>query len=60
MAGTTIAGEGGGPVEATFGNPANLADFAGGTQFTFGGTVYYPEAEIENDGTLAAAGIQAF
>ena len=46
MAGTTIAGENGGAVEATFGNPANLADFAGGTQFTFGGTVYYPEAEM--------------
>lgn len=44
MAGTSIAGDHSGPVEAVFGNPANLADFQGGTNFTFGATLYYPEA----------------
>ncbi|MDD9818250.1 MAG: hypothetical protein OXU61_08985, partial [Gammaproteobacteria bacterium] len=51
MAGTTIAGDNAGPVEAVYGNPANLADFyvartgqTAGTQFTFGATLYHPEA----------------
>jgi len=43
IAGTNIAGDTMGPVEATFGNPANLTDFQGGTHFTFGASVYYPE-----------------
>ena len=52
MAGTNIAGEGTGPVEAVFGNPANLTDFAGGTHFTYGATFYYPEARSEHDGIV--------
>ncbi len=45
MAGTAIAGSNNGPVEAVFGNPANLTDFQGGTDFTFGATFYYPRAK---------------
>ena len=52
MAGTTIAGESGGPVEAVYGNPANLADLKGGTNFTFGATLYYPDANAEHDGSV--------
>ena len=44
MAGTAIAGSSNGPVEAVYGNPANLTDFQGGTDFTFGATFYYPRA----------------
>ena len=61
MAGTTIAGPGAGPVEAVYGNPANLADFytartgqAAGTQFTFGATLYHPEAEATHGNRNAA------
>lgn len=59
MAGTTIAGDNGGPVEAVYGNPANLADFyaartgqTAGTQFTFGATLYHPEAIAEHNGSV--------
>ncbi len=45
MAGTAIAGSNNGPVEAVYGNPANLTDFQGGTDFTFGATLYYPRAK---------------
>lgn len=61
MAGTTIAGPGGGPVEAIYGNPANLADFyaartgqTAGTQFTFGATLYHPEAIAKHGNRNAA------
>ena len=61
MAGTTIAGPGGGPVEAVYGNPANLADFfvsrtgqTAGTQFTFGATLYHPEAIAKHGNRNAA------
>ena len=38
---------------AVFGNPANLADFQGGTNFTFGATLYYPEVIVRHDvGTM--------
>jgi len=68
MAGTTIAGDHAGPVEAVYGNPANLADFyaartgqTAGTQFTFGATLYHPEAIARHDGSIAgAAGGGAF
>ena len=52
MAGTTIAGEGNGPVEAVYGNPANLADLKGGTNFTFGATLYYPDVHAKHDGSV--------
>ena len=45
MAGTAIAGSNNGPVEAVYGNPANLTDFQGGTDFAFGATLYYPRAK---------------
>ncbi len=61
MAGTNIAGEGTGTVEAVFGNPANLVDFQGGSNFTFGATLYYPEATAEhNGGVTTAAGGTAY
>ena len=59
IAGTNLAGDSGGPVEALYGNPANLADFQAGpgnengANFTFGATIYYPEAVIDH---TAAAG----
>jgi len=60
MAGTTIAGDNAGPVEAVYGNPANLADFyaartgqTAGTQFTFGATLYHPEAIARHNGSIA-------
>ena len=64
MAGTTLAGDSGGPVEAVFGNPANLVDFRAGpgnengANFTFGATFYYPEAVLthENTGYNGGAG----
>ncbi len=67
MAGTTIAGPGAGPVEAVYGNPANLADFfvsrtgqTAGTQFTFGATLYHPEAIAKHgDRNVAAPGTNA-
>jgi len=59
MAGTNIAGNNGGPVEAVFGNPANLADFYNartggktGTNFTFGATLYYPDANADHRGAI--------
>lgn len=61
MAGTTIAGDNAGPVEAVYGNPANLADFyaartgqTAGTQFTFGATLYHPEAIAEHNGSVTS------
>ena len=57
MAGTTLAGDSGGPVEAVFGNPANLVDFRAGpgnengANFTFGATFYYPEAVLTHENT---------
>ena len=52
MAGTTIAGDDAGPVEALYGNPANLTDLKGGTNFTFGATLYYPDADAKHDGSV--------
>ena len=55
IAGTNAAGDSGGPVEAVYGNPANLADFQAGpgnengANFTFGATFYYPLAKIDHD-----------
>lgn len=68
MAGTTIAGDNAGPVEAVYGNPANLADFyaartgqTAGTQFTFGATLYHPEAIARHNGSVTGlAGGGAF
>jgi len=61
MAGTTIAGDHAGPVEAVYGNPANLADFyaartgqTAGTQFTFGATLYHPEAIARHNGNITS------
>jgi|TARA_B110000879_G_scaffold39713_1_gene55729 long-chain fatty acid transport protein len=59
MAGTTIAGEGSGPVEAVYGNPANLTDLKGGTNFTFGATLYYPEVHAKHDGSVTGAGSES-
>jgi len=62
MAGTNIAGNNSGPVEAVFGNPANLADFYNartggqtGTNFTFGATLLYPDANAEHTGAVTGA-----
>lgn len=51
MAGTSIAGDANGPVEAIYGNPANLKDLAG-TQSTMGATLYIPDAHAEHDGSV--------
>lgn len=51
MAGTTIAGEGAGPIEAIYGNPANLKDLSG-TQFVMGATLYVPDSNAVHDGRV--------
>lgn len=53
MAGTNIAGETG-VVSSLYGNPANLNDYQGGTNFMFGATLYHPEARAEHDGKVTS------
>ena len=43
------------PVSAVFGNPATLAQYFGGTNFTFGATFYMPRAQMVHDGSAGYA-----
>ncbi len=43
------------PVSAVFGNPATLAQYYGGTNFTFGATFYMPRAQMQHDGSAGHA-----
>jgi len=43
------------PVSAVFGNPATLAQYYGGTNFTFGATFYMPRAQMVHDGSAGFA-----
>jgi long-chain fatty acid transport protein len=43
------------PVSAVFGNPATIAQYYGGTNFTFGATFYMPRAQMRHDGSAGFA-----